>query len=55
VTPVLHNYLTTDRHLTDVDYCSHGAVRRSRVVSQDEKNAPQGRGYNISEVTVRLP
>jgi NADH-quinone oxidoreductase subunit M len=53
VTPVLRTYLTTDRHLTDADYCSHGAVRRSRGVSQNEENAPQGRGYNISEVTVR--
>jgi NADH-quinone oxidoreductase subunit M len=53
VTPVLRTYLTTDRDVTDVHYCSHGAVRRSRVVSQDEKNAPQGRGHNINEVTVR--
>jgi hypothetical protein len=53
VTPVLRTYLTTDRHLTDADYCSHGAVRRSRGVSQNEENAPQGRGYNMGKVTVR--
>jgi NADH:ubiquinone oxidoreductase subunit 4 (subunit M) len=53
VTPVLHTYVTTDRHRIDLDYCSHGAVRRSRVVSKDEENASQGRSYNIGEVTVR--
>jgi len=53
VTPVLRTYLTTDRHLTDVDYGGHSTVRRSRVVSQDEENASQRHGYNIGKVTVR--
>lgn len=53
VAPAFRTYLTADRHFPDIDYCSHGAVRRSQVATRDEENAPQGRGYNICEVTVR--
>ena len=52
VTPVFHTYLT-DRRLTETQCRSHGAARRSRAVTQDGENAPQGRGYNIQQIAVR--
>jgi len=55
VTPSFQTNLTTDRHLTDIECCSHGAVRRSRVAiaTGDVENAPQGRGYNIQQIARR--
>ena len=34
-------------YLTGTQRCSHGAVRRPRILTQYEENAPQGRGYNL--------
>jgi NADH-quinone oxidoreductase subunit M len=46
VTPTFRTYLTTNTsHLTDMQTCSHGAVRRPLVVGLTE-DRPQGRGYN---------
>jgi len=47
VTPVLHSYVTSDRHLTDQERCSHGAVRRLPAMDPEYRNAPQGRGYKV--------
>src|SRR5256714_2384521 len=47
VTPVLHSYVTSDRHLTDEERCSHGAVRRLPAMDPEYRNAPQGRGYKV--------
>ena len=47
VTPAFRTYLTANKsYLTDVQTCSHGAVRRPPAVGLDTGNAPQGRGYN---------
>jgi hypothetical protein len=46
VAPTFRTYLTTDTSdLTDMQTCSHGAVRRSPVAGLNE-DAPQGRIYN---------
>src|SRR5438477_922365 len=47
VTPVLHSYVTSDRHLTDEERCSHGAVRRPPAMDPEYRNAPQGNGYKV--------
>src|SRR5438067_6156477 len=47
----LHLGLRT--HLTNTERCSHGAAQRSGSPVPDESNAPQGRGYNISEAADR--
>src|SRR6266513_1774019 len=47
VTPVLHTYVTSDRHLTDEERCSHGAVRRPPAMDPEYRNAPQGNGYKV--------
>ena len=39
--------------LMNTERCSHGAVRRSGSPVPDESNAPQGRGYKISETAGR--
>src|SRR5438128_3304501 len=47
VTPAFRTYLTTNTSpLTDMQTCSHGAVRRPPVVGLNDRNAPQVRGYN---------
>jgi NADH-quinone oxidoreductase subunit M len=63
VTPTFRSYLTSARHLTKMECCSHGAVRRSQAVTRDEGNAPpafaelrrakQGRGYKIQQIVLR--
>jgi hypothetical protein len=53
VAPAFGSYLTTDYHLTHIECCSHGAVRRSQVATRDKDNAPQGRGYNTQEIARR--
>src|SRR5881394_3834017 len=40
-------------HLMNTERCSHGAAQRSGSPVPDESNAPQGRGYNISEAADR--
>jgi NADH-quinone oxidoreductase subunit M len=46
VAPTFRTYLTTNTgDLTDMQTCSHGAVRRPPVAGLNE-DAPQGRGYN---------
>jgi NADH-quinone oxidoreductase subunit M len=52
VTPTFQTYLSANRsHLTDMQTCSRGAVRRLPAVGLDDGKAPQGRGY--SELTWR--
>jgi NADH-quinone oxidoreductase subunit M len=47
VAPAFRTYLTTNTSpLTDMQTCSHGAVRRPPVVGLNDRNAPQVRGYN---------
>ena len=40
-------------HLMNTERCSHGAVRRSGSTVPDESNAPEGRGYKITEAAGR--
>ena len=47
----LHLGFRTD--LVNTGQCSHGAVRRSGSPVPDGRDAPQGRGYNISETACR--
>jgi len=48
VAPMFRSYLTADTNdLTDMQTCSHGAVRRLPGLTTDEENAPQGRGYDM--------
>ncbi|PYL44303.1 MAG: NADH-quinone oxidoreductase subunit M [Verrucomicrobia bacterium] len=45
--PTFRTYLTTNTSpLTDMQTCSHSAVRRPPVVGLNDRNAPQVRGYN---------
>jgi DNA-binding beta-propeller fold protein YncE len=37
-------------HLMNAEHSSHSAVRRSGNPTQTERDAPQGRGYNASEI-----
>src|SRR5437879_13467160 len=45
VTPGFRAYLTANNYLTGTQSSSHGAVRRPRILTQYEEDAPQGRGY----------
>src|SRR5437899_1539195 len=45
VTPGFRAYLTANNYLTGTQRYSHGAVRRPRILTQYEEDAPQGRGY----------
>src|SRR2546425_1960077 len=47
VTPGFRAYLTANNYLTGTQRCSHGAVRRPRILTQYEEDAPQERGYNL--------
>ena len=47
VTPGFRAYLTANNYLTGTQSCSHGAVRRPRILRQYEEDAPQGRDYNL--------
>jgi NADH-quinone oxidoreductase subunit M len=48
VAPVFRTALTADTNpLTDMQTCSHGAVRRLPSVALGKASAPQGRGYNL--------
>jgi len=47
VTPGFRAYLTANNYLTGTQRCSHGAVRRPRILTQYEEDAPQGRGHNL--------
>jgi NADH:ubiquinone oxidoreductase subunit 4 (subunit M) len=47
VAPKFRTYLTANNYLTGTQNCSHGAVRRPRILTQHEEDAPQGRGYNL--------
>src|SRR5947208_14626152 len=47
VTPVLHSYVTSDRHLTAEERCSHCAVRCPTAMDPEYRNAPQGNGYKV--------
>ena len=40
---------TNASHLTYVQCCSHGGVRRSGGVAPNRLNAPHGRGYNVAQ------
>jgi NADH-quinone oxidoreductase subunit M len=42
VSPAFQTYLSASRERTGMESCSHGAVRRSRIVTRDEENAPRG-------------
>jgi NADH:ubiquinone oxidoreductase subunit 5 (subunit L)/multisubunit Na+/H+ antiporter MnhA subunit len=54
VTPVLRNYLTIDRHLTDVEY-GHGAVSPSSTEQHRPSALTQRGGSNIQQIARRGP
>jgi len=48
VAPKFRTYLTADTNdFTNMQTCSHGAVRRLPEFITDDEDAPQGRGYNM--------
>jgi NADH-quinone oxidoreductase subunit M len=54
VAPTFRTHLTANRpDVRNIGTCSHGAVRRLGGMTQEEANAPQGRGYNIREIASR--
>ena len=53
VTPVLRNYLTIDRHLTDVDYYGHDAVSPCFTEQHRPSASTQRGGYNIQQIAWR--
>src|SRR4029453_3254575 len=47
LTPTFQAYLSANRsHLTNMQSCSHGAVRGSQTLATNKEDAPQRRGYN---------
>jgi len=40
-------------HVINAEHCSHGGMRRSGRPVPNERDAPQGRGHNISETAYR--
>jgi NADH-quinone oxidoreductase subunit M len=52
VTPVLHPYLISDRHLTDIESCSHGAVSPC-FTEQHRPSSTQRGGYNVWQIAWR--
>ena len=55
VMPAFGTYLTTDRHLTDMERCSHGAVSPCSVDPRRVSASTQRGGYNIQQIAVRRP
>jgi NADH-quinone oxidoreductase subunit M len=54
VRPVFHTDLSAyAQRPTNAQSCSHGAVRRPSYIIAEERNAPQGRGYNICEIATK--
>ena len=51
--PTFQTSLTAHGHRTDMQWCSHGAVRRPRHIIADEEDAPQGRGYSTCQIARR--
>jgi NADH-quinone oxidoreductase subunit M len=48
VTPMFRSYLSTEKSdVTNMQSCSHDAVRRPYAMGANQENAPQGRGYSI--------
>jgi NADH-quinone oxidoreductase subunit M len=47
VAPTFPTYHAANNHPTGTQSCSHGPVRRPRILTQHEEDAPQGRGYNL--------
>ena len=41
--------ITNTSHVTNMQCCSHGAVRRPGRVAPNGVNSPQGRGYNVTQ------
>jgi NADH-quinone oxidoreductase subunit M len=53
VTPVLQTYLSSDRHLTDIERCSHGAVSPCFTEQHCPRASTQRGGYNVWQIARR--
>jgi NADH-quinone oxidoreductase subunit M len=53
VTPVLRTYLTSGRNLTDMEFCSHGAVSPCVTKQYRSSASTQRGGYNVWQITRR--